>query len=246
MGGPWKKYTSRVYKEMHYLGSWPLAQEVSPGDIGVFEGRTLERQKTIAELGLEPVVHAGTALGPLGFLSGGRISLEGGAEASAPLHPGLGVEADARVTFGSRNGVLLRAEGCREDQLDRLDLLRQEMLRLDAAGEWDPDWIVVTHVIHARRASALVAEERGASVALRLGGALALEPLELARAEGTLTLGAVRGSVFHQSAEEVTPLYLALRVGRKLPFAKVRVRRADKRGRARPRGGEAGVVDVTF
>ncbi|MGN6588299.1 MAG: hypothetical protein ACTHKT_12665 [Solirubrobacterales bacterium] len=245
MTGPWKAYTSQVYKRLRYLAAWTPGQEISPGDVGIFEDRSLEQQTTIAELGLELGVHQGNERRNRGLLSGVEIKPQFAAGAAAPVHPGVEAQAQFKIEFKATNGILLRAERSCEDHLDRIDLLREWMLDLYAKGKWEERQVVVTHVVKARALMVLVSEERGANATLTVGGSLRLDPTALAEGEGSVGLETTSGSVFQEVGEEMTPLYLALKV-KDPALRRPRVKRANKRGRALPPEEGPTVIDVTF
>jgi hypothetical protein len=245
MAGPWKTYTSQVYKRLRYLAAWTPGQEVNPGDVGVFENRTLERQTTIAELGIKLGIHEGNERRNRGLLSGVEITPQVGTGVAVPVQPGLEARAEIKVKFKATNGLLLRAEKSQENHLDRIDLLREWMLDRYARGEWEERQVVVTHVVAARSLMVLISEERGASATLTVGGSLRLDPTALAEGEGSVSMETTSGSIFQEVGEEMTPLYLALKV-KDPALRKPKVKRANKRGRALPSEEGPTVIDVTF
>ncbi|HET9153966.1 MAG TPA: hypothetical protein VFN85_07615 [Solirubrobacterales bacterium] len=242
----WKRYTGEIYGGLRYLAAWPPSSRVEVGDVGVFEDRSLERHLSLGELGVEATVRPGTDVRERGWASAKTKLLRPAAAAGVPLDGGLTANGELQVTFEAKHATLLRAERSREDGLDRLDRTRENLLRLHEEEKWDPDWVLVTHVIQTKRMVALISKDRDSGATLRLTGGAAGDANALVTARGELTvLDADAMAYEERGAVDATPLYRAVRVQRR-PLRGNRVKRIGKRGRARSGPGEFEVAEVAF
>jgi hypothetical protein len=246
MAKPWERYTDEIYAGLDYLASWPPSGRAEVGDVARFEGRTLERQTTLAELGVEATTVAGNEVQERGLASAKTVVVNSGLAAGGPLEAGVTADAELTVEFGAEHSFLMRAERTREESLDRMERVRRELLRLHDEGKWQQDWVLVTHSILAERLIALISSGQEASARLRLSVGIAEDAGALARAQGRLTVTHATGMAYEElGAENTTPLYQAVRVQRR-PVRGDRVKRVGKRGRARPEEAPFEVVEVTF
>jgi hypothetical protein len=242
----WKRYTGEIYGGLRYLAAWPPSGRVVVGDVGVFADRSLERHVSLDELGIEAAVRPGADVRERGWASAKTRLRRPTVSAAAPLGSGVAASAEVMVTFEAKHATLLRAERSREDGLDRLDRVWEALLQLHEEGKWNPDWVLVTHVIRARRMVALISKDRRSGATLRLAGGTAEDANALVTARGELTVIAADAMAYEErGAMDATPLYRAVRVQRRL-VRDNRVKRIGKRGRARSAPGEFEIAEVTF
>jgi hypothetical protein len=241
---PLKTYTSQISKRLGYCASWLPRNQIAVGDIALMENRSLERQKSIRDIGIDIEIREGNEVKDWGWTSGTTFEVNPAISAGAPVHPGVQIGGGLTVGFTRKNGILLRMERSQEQSLERLDSLRKEMLRLHETGEWERDWVVVTQVIHAGRMIVLISERRGASADLTAAMRIGAEPASVIEAEGKIELLGSSGMNLQETGENLTPLYKALRVkpGR---IRKSRIKQINRRGRARATEG-ADVIEVVF
>jgi len=241
-----ERYTKDVYRGIHYVASWPPSSTTAVGDVAVMQKRSLERVTSTAALGLPTQTITGAKVEERGWASQKTVTLAPKVGAAAPLDPAIAATAEMNVEFNAKHAILLRAERSRERSLDRLSHIKKEMLRLHEEGEWEPDWLLVTHVVQARRLFVLISSEKGASAQLRLSAGVAQDAGALATASGELNVANHQGMAYSEiGIENATPLYQALRVQRRRIRGN-RVKRIGRRGRARPGEGEFEIVPVSF
>jgi hypothetical protein len=241
----WKSYTGQIAKGLSYCATWPPSNKITLGEVALMmKDRTLERQMSIGDFGLDIEDRTGHEVNDRGWTSGTDVAFNPGAGAGAPLHPGLDVDGRIKVSFTRKNAILLRLERVHEQSLERIDRLRKEMLRLDSAGEWDPSWVVITQVVHARRMIVLVSERKSASADLKASMQVGADPIAVVNAQGELELLRSSGMSLQETGENLTPMYKALRVKPRW-MRHSKIKQINKRGRARS-GGESDVVELTF
>ncbi len=243
MAPSWKTYTKEIYRRIHYLATWPPTRKLEVGDIVVFEGRSPERRLSLSELGCDFEVRSEPDLRNRGWATKRSISVQPGVGASVPVHPGLKLGGALRLTFERRHGFVLRVERSREQTMERLDRIDNEILRLHQAGEWQRDWRLVTHVVHAEKMMMLLSEDRDVSADLSVSAGIGADALSLARAEGDVELVRKGDGLDYEFGDNTTPLYLARRVKR---FLGRGTKQVGKRGRARSGLGEFGVFEEEF
>jgi hypothetical protein len=242
----WKQYTHEIYSGLHYLATWPPSAKLAVGDIAVMQERTPDRHLSIGDLGVETKTIKGSEVHVRGWASSGAITVSAAAGATGPVHPGASAGGELEVSFNSKHAILLRAERSREDNLDRLDRVTREILRLHEEGSWKREWVLVTHVVYARTMIVLVANEKGAKAKLQVNGDIAAEPAAIVQARGSVSLLSASGMGYEErGVKDATPLYLAVRVQERIGRGSI-VKRVGKRGRARPQQGDFEIADVTF
>jgi len=242
----WKRYTGEIYGGLRYLAAWPPSSRIEVGDVGIFADRSLERHLSLEALEIETTVRRGTEVRERGWASAKTKLLRPAVAAAGPVHGGVAADAEVEVTFEAKHATLLRAERSREDGLDRLDRVREALLRLHEEEKWDPDWVLVTHVIQSGRMVTLISKDRNTGATLRLAGGVAGDANALVTARGELTVLTADAMAYEErGATDATPLYRAVRVQRR-PVRGNRVKRIGKRGRARSGPGEFEIAEVAF
>jgi hypothetical protein len=240
-----ERYTDAIEAQLQYLGSWPTTSAIAVADIGVIEGRSFVAQATLADLGVEVAVQTDERRRDVGYATGAEVSAGALVGAEAPLHPGTSAAARVNVEFTARNAILMRAEGCRNERVERLDLLKGELLRLHREGRWPIEWIAVSEVVHAERLITLIAEAKGASVELGVSAGIDASSISLAEGQGRISVLRRSEGVLFETSEQATPLYRALCL-RKRSLRKPRVKQADRHGRARGLEEDFDVVEFDF
>lgn len=246
MAKPWRCYTGELYENLRYLAPWPPSGQVAVGEVGAFRDRSFERHTTLERLGVEPTSRDGADVRERGWTSTATRIVRPELEVAAPVDPGLVAGAELQVKFEAKHAILMRAERSHERSLDRLDLIEDSLLRLHDEGKWRKDWVLVTHVVHAERLVALIANGRGTEATLRLSAGAIDDVSALATARGVLSVMTTNGMAYEEhDGRNATPLYRAVRVQRRR-LRGDRVKRISKRGRARPGLAEFEVAEVTF
>lgn len=241
-----ERYTKDVYRGIRYLASWLPSSAVAVGNVAVLQKGSLELVTTAEALGLSTQTIIGPSVAERGWVSQRTVTVAPKVGASGPLDSSLGGGAEMNIEFKAKHAILLRAERSREKSLDHLGQIKKEMLRLHEEGEWETDWILVTHVVHARRLIVLISNEKGASAQLRLSAGAVQDAGALITANGELDVTNLQGMALSEvGIKNATPLYQALRV-RKRRLRGNEVKRIGKRGRARAGDGEFEIAAVSF
>jgi hypothetical protein len=242
----WRRYTSDIYKGLHYLATWPPSGGVEVGEIAIHQDRALERHSTLEKLGVQAETVTGPQTEVIGWVSTKATTVRPKAAVGAPIEAGLSAATELEISFNAKHATFLRGEAAQHHTLDGLDGVKQEILRLHEEGEWKREWLLVTQVLKVRRLIALISNGKGAKAGLTLIGGAVQDPAALATVRGELTVTSSSGMAYtEEGVETATPLYQAIRVQPRLLGADG-VKRVDKRGRARPKEGTFEVVNVVF
>ncbi len=247
MAGMPETYTDEVIAQLGLLGAWLPLSGLALGDIGVMDGRAFVRESSLADHGIAWSEHDDSSAAPRdrGVNSGAALQIRAGGEAGGPLAHGVVAEATAEITFGRAHSILMRAEGCRRRRIDRLDLVKKQVLAAHSENRWQEDWYFVSEVQEAERLLVLIARESNATATLALGAGLGPTALSLAKGSGRLGLLHAAESVFVEAGPDATPLYRLQHV--KKPLAReARVEPADQRGRARAAAEQIDVVEYRY
>lgn len=247
MAGMTESYTVEVEREIAYLGTWLPGARLRLGDIGRMVDRSFVRETSLSALGMnfEELDESGHPPRDLGVNSGAALSIEAVAAAGGVLPHGVRAQAGVEITFRRRNSMMMRAEGCRRHQFDRLDLVKREILAVHLRGGWEEEWVVVTEVQEAERLLVLIARKSGATAQLDLGAGLGPSAMSLAGGSGRVGLVKASSSVFNVADDDATPLFRAHHVAPHL-LAPASVEPADGRGRARAAAEDDVVVEFRF
>jgi hypothetical protein len=240
-----ERYTDAIETQLEYLGSWPTTSAIAVAEIGTIEGRSFIPQARLADFGVEIATKTDERLRDIGYAAGAEVRAEALVDGEAPLHPGASAAARVNVEFTAQHAILMRAEGCRNERVERLDLLKGEVLRLHHEGRWPKEWIAVSEVVHAERLMTLIAEAKGASVELGVSAGIDASAISLAEGQGRVSVLRRSEGILFEASERATPLYRALCVRRR-SFREPGVKQADRRGRARGQEEDFDVVEFGF
>ncbi|MFK0158292.1 hypothetical protein ACIQVK_40280 [Streptomyces sp. NPDC090493] len=144
-----------------------------------------------------------------------RVTFQGTAEAADPAGALADVRAGAVVEFTRKNALLVVYRGLTETRLADQPRLARELVRRYWAGDWDPDWCVVSHLVTARSGTVLMAADKGATVELGVSGSAAAGPVSLA--DLATQVRATRSAALQCElvGERLTPFYRVLRLRRR-------------------------------
>ncbi|MFJ8489119.1 hypothetical protein ACIRBZ_12250 [Streptomyces sp. NPDC094038] len=144
-----------------------------------------------------------------------KVSFRGSAGAADPAGALADVRAGAVVEFTRKNALLVVYRGLTETRLADQPRLAQALVRRYWAGDWDPDWCVVSHLVTARSGTVLMAADKGATVELGASGSATAGPAALA--DLATQVSATRSAALQCElvGRELTPFYRVLRLRRR-------------------------------
>ncbi|MFE9770906.1 hypothetical protein ACFYOV_04330 [Streptomyces sp. NPDC005931] len=209
-----------------YSATWLPTVGVRLGDVGRLTGYVYDHLGSLQDHGIGFRTRKEITEGSLSYVSteGVRISSRAHADVQAlgsPVSGGM-----LSVSFASEGAVLFQAEGCVSEVIDGQREVEQEVLKLHERGAWPKHAVVVTEVVHAARATILIAGGADATIELRgaadlAGLAAAGSRLEVASQQNIATQIVGEGNL--------TPLFRAKGVRKRLLGRADVVRRGNGR-----------------
>lgn len=220
-----KLYRKAVWNQLGYLANWLPTTAIEAGDIGIWSAEGFTRVGTLRGRGI--------AFGtrhhehPVDFTTRAvkRFEVVGAGQGEVGGH-GFGVELD----FAAEGEFVFQAGGCRSTTIDGCESLLGQMKSQYRDQQWEPNYVVISEVVAAERATILLSQSQAAS--LKLEGPKSLEDLlavdiKVVRQSGTVTqivaqaglvplfkalklepgwFGRVRGRTVHFGPEEGEPV----------------------------------------
>lgn len=95
------------------------------------------------------------------------VSAAGSGKAADPNGAIAKAGADLAVAFSKENAVLLDLHDCSSTSVEDQLGLQDRLLEAWVEGDWRPEWCVVTEVVEAASATALICSKSGASLGLK-------------------------------------------------------------------------------
>jgi hypothetical protein len=157
-----------------WWSSWPLATRHSVGDICSVKNGQLLQAGSLATLGGSGPTKASPRRDDLAYDSDGSVEVTfKAAGTTGPLFNALGeADAGAHIAFSRERSVFAVFTGLREIGLSQPLELARPLTELYLRREWEPDRVVVTHVLSAAASTVLIAAGAEAQVELRVGAAV--------------------------------------------------------------------------
>jgi hypothetical protein len=218
-------YTESMFEQFGYLATWLPNTPLALGSIGVLQGRTFVPKSSIHSFGVEFSASNGEQNGTsLQFQSSKDIKVDvklaGSVSASVPTLPAG--QAGAAVSFGAGSGVVFSARGVRIRRISDVIALEAALWDLWDRYLWDKDWVVITELVEAERASVLVSEGGYGRIELGVSGEAQAGPLDIGDLSGELSVVSSYGMHTQLVSERgLTPLFRAIRIKKSLFGAKV-------------------------
>jgi hypothetical protein len=232
------QYTTEMRKRFDYSATWVPTSEVRLGDVGVLRNYQYERIRTLKDFGIRFKTRTDSATGILDYASADSVSLAIKAVGDIPTEVSAIADLNARieVSFSKENAVFFQASDCTTTSLEDQHALGQSLLKLYEAGDWPEDYVVITEVIHAKRAMVLISSGNNALIEFAVNGDIELGDYTLVDANAGIRVARVRNIGTRIVAERgLTPLFKAKGIKKRF----LRSPTVDRRG-GRKRSSELG------
>jgi len=206
------KYTRELRQRFGYSATWVPTSEVRLGDVGRLQRYEFERVATLTDFGVQFDRRNGSTTSSLNYNSNHGVSFAIKASGELPpLGSGLAAaDAGIIVSFGATDAIVLQASGCVMASIENQHELARQILALYEGGEWDDDFVAVTEVVQAGKATVLISSSSDGSVVFTTDGGVQLGPLSLAAADVELRVSRSRNIGTQIVAEGgLTPLFRA-------------------------------------
>jgi hypothetical protein len=182
-----QQYTDEIHDELGYWATWLPGVKLRLGDIGRIRDRVFTPEGSLERLGL-PVTDDGESLSDIQHATRGAVAyrVQTKADTQAIPHVPQG-SAGIALEFSRENAVVLVVRDAVERRLADVSALERRLTELVNAGEFDPEYAVVTHVVTAGTATVLISRSADSRVELSAKADLSLGLLDLASADAQLS-----------------------------------------------------------
>lgn len=207
MATPKNLYVHSIHKKLGYFPTWLPGSSLALGDIGVLRDGIFVHRGRLADRGITFSQRIDPHERDFSHTSESGVHIEaGGGAGGGDVVPSLGGSIEIRFT--TQGAFLFQAQGCQRytisDQLSLEDQLRVAY----QDGSWELDWVVVTEVFKANRATILIANSKEARLSFVVRGDLEPGRISLAGANAKLGVESQSGDLTKVVAESgLTLLY---------------------------------------
>lgn len=162
------QYTRSLFRALDWRGTWLPSESVALGDVGTLKNGLFQQQTTLAELGVRFSKNAGRARASFHYQSTSGVSVRTKVAGEAsPYFTWVGAaSAGVRFGFSRRGAVVFSAPSCQIVRIAGPAAVRAKLRRLPS-GHWNRDWVFISGIVKATRATILVARSKRAAVELR-------------------------------------------------------------------------------
>jgi hypothetical protein len=213
------QYTRELHDRFGYSATWVPTSEVRLGDVGVLRKHQYERVRTLADLDIGFERRNASSMGSLDHASSSGVSLTIKAAGELPLANSILAQADAgiAVSFDAEGAILFQAAACMVTSIEDQHALGEQLLQMYDRGDWPEEYVVVTEIVRAERATILISNSRAATIEFKTQANVHLSEYSLVDADVKLQVARSRNIGTQVVAEgELTPLFKAKGVRRRL------------------------------
>ena len=215
-----KLYAEDVYEGLGYRPTWLPGTPVALGNVGVLEDGIFRPVTDLAHLGIPFEMKVDTDRDAIDFSSkkGVSISFKAGGETNKKFRAITTAEAGVLIEFSREGAVAMQLRDVSFNRIEDQHALAHALLKslavADESKQWQRNWIVITEVARASRATIVISGSGNSRLELKASGSAA--PVSLADVSAVLSVATeseISTKVIAESG--LTPLYRGLRVKRK-------------------------------
>ena len=214
-----KLYAEDVYKGLGYRPTWLPGTPINLGNIGVIEDGIFRPITDLAQLGIHFDVIVDTNQDAIDYSStnGVSMSFKAGGETNGKFKAITRAEAGVLIEFSRKGAVVLQLRDVSFNRIADQHALSKAMLSSIAianeSNQWQRNWVVITEVARASRATIVVSGSGKSRLELKASGSTV--PASLADVSAALSVAMESEISIKVIAKEgLTPLYRGLRVKR--------------------------------
>jgi hypothetical protein len=178
-----------------YWITWQPNTRLQLGDVGALINNQLIIVDNLAARGIKFSTVVANVRDELVYDSNGHASVS--MKLAGQIDPVFAAltlaEAGAKVSFGTDASVFVALVGVRETRMASVPDLTAEIVAQYWKGWWQPEYVVITHLVQARAGTILVAAEQGSSVEFRARSGVGVDQLRLADLATSVQVAHSRG-----------------------------------------------------
>jgi hypothetical protein len=213
----YKLYAKDVFENLKYRPTWLPGSPIELGAVGVIEEGIFRPITELKNLDIPFAVKADSDQDAIDFASknGVSVSFKAAGEANGKFQAVAKADAGVLIEFSREGAVVLQLRNVSLNRVADQSALSRELLRSMAVGDvskqWQRDWVVITEVARAGRATIVISSSGHSKLELKASGSAA--PVSLVDASAALSVAAESEISTKVIAEAgLTPLYRGLRV----------------------------------
>jgi hypothetical protein len=216
----YKLYANDVYENLKYRPTWLPGSPVELGTVGLIEEGIFRPITDLKKLDITFETIVGSGQNTIDFASknGVSISFKAAGETSGKFEAISKADAGVLIEFSREGAVVLQLKDVSFDRIADQNSLIRALLKSIAVGveskQWQRDWVVITEVARAGRATIVISRSGKSRLELKASGSIA--PTSLVDASAALSVATeseISTKVIAESG--LTPMYRGLRVQRK-------------------------------
>lgn len=203
-----------LWGDGHWI-TWQPSLRLRLGDIGAVTHGELVLFDSLAGRNIAFASAASGGRDELVYDSNGHasVSFANSAHSDAPVGSLTPIEASVAVSFGKDATAFIALAGIREIRIDSIPSLAAKIMEEYWNGWWQPEYVVITHLVEARSSTILLAAEQGSSVELHASTAVEPVGLRLADLASGFQVTRSRGLGYQLVCQDaLTPLFRALSI----------------------------------
>lgn len=215
-----KLYIRDVYKNLKYRPTWLPGTPMELGTVGVIEDSIFRAITDLDQLGIQFEPAKDPDRDDIDFTSkkGVSVTFKAAGEANNKFKAIANTEAGALIEFSQEGAVVMQLRDVAMNRIKDQNALKHELLKSIAVGDeskqWQRDWVVITEVARADRATIVISNSKNSRLELKASGSTT--PTSLVDASASFTVATeseISTKVIAESG--LTPLFRGLRIGRK-------------------------------
>lgn len=217
----YKLYAKDVYESLRYRPTWLPGSPIELGTVGVIEEGIFRPIIDLKRIDIPFEVEVDSDLDAIDFASKNGVSIffKAAGEANGKFQAIAKADAGVLIEFSRECAVVLQLRDVSLNRIADQRALSHALLRSIAVGDeskqWQRDWVVITEVARAGRATIVISNSGKSRLELKASGSTA--PATLVDASAALSVATeseISTKVIAESG--LTPLYRGLRVRRGL------------------------------
>lgn len=164
-----EQYMNEMHDSFHCFATWFPGIPLQIGDIGELKHNEFTYVSNLQNKGVDFTVRTDPSTGGLEHRSGGSVTMETKrvGEAAIPQFNIYYGDAGVIIRFGSKKGVVFEADGVKHLFIEDVSSVDSAIAEAHKRGEWNNKWVVISDLVIADSATILIAQGKGATVALK-------------------------------------------------------------------------------
>ena len=177
-------YTDELAKEFGYYATWMPGVPVKLGQIGVLDKNVFTPVSSLENFKVRFGIMRDRTKNDFKYSSAGAVTISQKLSGEAAKGTKLGkADAGIIIEFNKNNAIYFRAVGTSNDYIADKLTLGKTILDLYKKGEWKKEWVIITQIVDADKATILISKEKGAKMEFKAKADLKAAELDIANVD---------------------------------------------------------------